>query len=116
MINNTDKGDDFVLSTNETHSVREFVERAFACVGVTIRWEGPSGSVEEVGVDSSSGVVRVRIDPKYFRPTEVDILIGDYTKARTVLGWEPKITFSSLVEEMVAADVQDVGNGSHGNF
>jgi GDPmannose 4,6-dehydratase len=95
--------DDFVLATGETHSVREFVELAFTEVGRTIAWEGRG--VDEVGRDTKSGQVLVRIDPRYFRPTEVDLLIGDPTKARTKLGWQHKTRFPELVAEMVRADL-----------
>lgn len=98
-----DKPDDFVLATGETHSVREFVELAFAEIGQSIVWEG--AGVDEIGRDAKSGDVHVRIDPRYFRPTEVDLLIGDATKARTHLGWAPKTLFRDLVAEMVHADV-----------
>jgi GDPmannose 4,6-dehydratase len=98
-----DKPDDFVLATGETHSVREFVELAFAEIGQSIVWEG--AGVDEIGRDAKSGDVHVRIDPRYFRPTEVDLLIGDATKARTQLGWAPKTLFRDLVAEMVHADV-----------
>jgi GDPmannose 4,6-dehydratase len=81
--------DDYVLATGETHTVREFVEKSFAQVGTTIAWRG--AGVEETGVDASTGAVLVRIDPRYFRPTEVDLLIGDPTKAKTKLGWSHKI-------------------------
>ena len=107
-----DEADDFVLATNETHAVREFVENAFLCIGITIKWIGEVGTVDEVGVDANDETrALVRIDPKYFRPTEVDILIGDYTKAKTKLGWEPTTLFSKLVEEMVAADIVEVDSG-----
>lgn len=107
----TDKGDDFILATNETHSVREFVERSFLYVGTTIVWLGEKGTVDEVGVDASDhSKVLVRIDPKYFRPTEVDILIGNPAKAKTLLGWEPTTLFVSLVDEMMAADLEEVDN------
>lgn len=98
-----DKADDFVLATGETHSVRSFVELAFAQIGQTIVWEG--SGVGEVGRDEKSGEVRVRIDPRYFRPTEVDLLIGDATKARTQLGWSPTVGFQDLVAEMVRSDI-----------
>jgi GDPmannose 4,6-dehydratase len=97
------EADDFVLATGEAHSVREFVERAFAEVGRRIDWRG--SGVDEVGVDATSGAVLVRIDPRYFRPTEVQTLLGDYRKAREKLGWRPAVTFNELVAEMVAADV-----------
>lgn len=85
-----DKPDDFVLATGETHPVREFVEKAFAHIGKTITWSGKAE--EEVGTDQE-GIVRVRIDPKYYRPTEVELLLGDPTKAKKTLGWELKVGF-----------------------
>ncbi|KAI9187560.1 E3 ubiquitin-protein ligase bre1 [Blastocladiella emersonii ATCC 22665] len=97
-----DQPDDFVLATNETHTVREFVERSFAAVGVAIRWCGEG--VDEVGIDQH-GHVRVRIDPQYFRPTEVELLLGNAAKAKARLGWTPTVSFPDLVEEMVRADV-----------
>lgn len=102
MILQQDKADDFVLATGETHSVREFVELAFAEVGRKIEWTGQG--VDEVGLDAANGDVLVRIDPKYFRPTEVDLLIGDPTKAHNVLGWRHTTPFEDLVKEMVASD------------
>ncbi|ETW03208.1 GDP-mannose 4,6-dehydratase [Aphanomyces invadans] len=103
-----DTPEDFVLATGECHSVREFVEIAFAAVELPIRWEGgPKGSVDEVGVvanDPSARVV-IRVDPKYFRPAEVDLLLGDASKARRVLQWQPSTTFHDLVHEMVQADM-----------
>src|SRR5262249_5441629 len=94
--------DDYVLATGECHSVREFVERAFAHVERPIRWQGQGA--EEVGIEEKTGTVRVRIDPKYFRPTEVPHLEGDPTKARTRLGWTHEISFAQLVSEMMEAD------------
>jgi GDPmannose 4,6-dehydratase len=108
-----DAPDDFVLATGEARSVREFVEIAFAEVGRGIEWRGKG--IEETGVDSKSGKTMVRIDPQYFRPTEVDELIGDASKARQKLGWKPKTTFAQLVKEMVAGDLaiarREVANG-----
>jgi GDPmannose 4,6-dehydratase len=98
-----DVADDFVLATGETRSVREFVERAFAEIGRNIEWRGTG--IEETGVDKKSGKTVVRIDPTYFRPTEVDELIGDVSKACEKLGWKPKTTFAQLVQEMVAGDL-----------
>jgi GDPmannose 4,6-dehydratase len=95
--------DDYVLATGEMHAVREFVERAFAEVGVTIRWQGEG--VNEVGIDAATGTVRVAVDPRYFRPTEVEQLLGDPGKARQRLGWHHTTTFPELVREMVAADL-----------
>ncbi len=94
--------EDYVLATGETHSVREFVERAFACVGRSIEWRGKGA--KEVGLDAKTGKDLVRIDPRYFRPTEVDELLGDASKARAQLGWKPKVTFAELVAEMVESD------------
>lgn len=98
--------EDFVLGTGETHSVREFVERSFAHIDVKIEWRGEG--LEEQGVNAKTGDVLVRIDPVYFRPTEVDLLLSDPTKAREVLGWEHKTSFAELVEEMVRADLAEV--------
>jgi len=100
------KPDDYVLATGETHSVREFVEKAFAEIGVRIAWEG--AGVEEKGLDAESGRVLVQVDPRYFRPTEVDLLVGDPSKARSKLGWQHKVSFEQLVAEMVAADLRAV--------
>ena len=98
--------DDYVLATGEMHSVREFVEKAFAQIGVKIVWQG--AGVDEKGIDAESGRVLVEIDPRYFRPTEVDLLIGDSSKARSRLGWQHKVSFDELVGEMVAADLKTV--------
>lgn len=97
-----DEPDDFVLATNETHKIREFVEEAFRVLGEEIIWKGKG--TDEKGLLKSSGREVVAIDPRYFRPTEVDLLIGDYSKAREKLGWKPKTTFRELVKIMVEAD------------
>src|SRR3954471_10566321 len=94
--------DDYVLATGETHSVREFVELAFGHGGTRIEWHGKGA--DEKGVDARTGRVLVRIDPAYFRPTEVDLLIGDPSKARAKLGWSHKTSFRDLVAEMVETD------------
>lgn len=99
-----DTPNDYVIATGETHTVREFVERAFQELHYKIEWRGTG--VNEIGRDAGTGQVLVRIDPRYFRPTEVDFLLGDPTKAKTVLGWEPRIRFPELVKTMVAADLQ----------
>ena len=100
-----DTPDDYVLATGECHSVREFVEESFAHIGITIEWKGAKGTVDEIGVDKAQPDRElVKIDPKYFRPTEVDLLVGDPTKAATELGWKPKITFKALCKEMVESD------------
>jgi len=98
--------DDFVLATGEKHSVREFIEQAFSLVGRRIEWRGKG--VEEVGVDAGSGKTLVKIDRRYFRPTEVDLLLGDPSKARQVLGWRHTVTFPQLVAEMVSSDLEVV--------
>lgn len=95
---------DYVLATGESHTVREFVEKSFKVIGVHIIWTG--SGFEELGICSASGKVRVRIDPKYYRPTEVENLLGDSTKARTELHWAPSINFDDLVFEMVTADIK----------
>lgn len=101
--------DDYVLSTGKTTTVRTFVELAFQEVGIEIKWRGPRGSVDEYGVDSKTEKVLVRIDPEYFRPTEVDLLLGDCSKAKSKLGWEPKTTMEELVRIMVRADLELLG-------
>ena len=97
-----DEADDYVLATGETHAVREFVELAFAEIGRTVEWRG--AGVDETGIDTVNGDVLVRIDPRYFRPTEVDLLLGDPTKALERLGWCHTTPFTGLVRDMVAAD------------
>ncbi len=99
-----DEPDDFVIATGETHSVREFAELAFREVSFDIQWQG--SGIEEKGIDSKTGKVLIQIDPKYFRPTEVDILQGDAGKAREKLGWKPKVSFEQLVSEMVKEDLR----------
>lgn len=108
MILQQDTPDDYVLATGETHSVREFVELAFAEIGTTLKWSGTG--VDEKGVDQASGKTLVEIDPRYFRPTEVDLLIGDPTKAHTKLGWKHQTGFKDLVAEMVKADRKTVAD------
>jgi GDPmannose 4,6-dehydratase len=108
-----DKPDDYVLATGETHSVREFVEKAFAHIGLTIAWKGKG--IEEKGVDAKSGKELVEIDPRYFRPTEVDMLLGDPSKAHTVLGWKHETSFDALVSEMMEADLISVAQEKRGN-
>ena len=105
MLQQPEPGD-YVLATGEAHSVREFVERAFGCVGRTIVWRGKG--VDEVGDDAKTGEELVRIDPRYFRPTEVDELRGDPSKAQAKLGWRHKTGFAELVSEMVEADLEAV--------
>lgn len=100
-----DAPEDFVIATGESHSVREFVELAFKEIGMSITWEG--AGVEEVGKEGVSGRSLVHIDPRYFRPTEVEFLQGDPTKAKEMLGWEPRVSFADLVKMMVKEDLQE---------
>jgi len=95
--------DDYVLATGQTYSVREFVERSFGCIDRVVRWQGKG--VGEQGIDSKTGEILVTIDPHLFRPVEINVLCGDATKAHSVLGWHPQITFPQLVEEMVQAEI-----------
>ncbi|RKY54221.1 MAG: GDP-mannose 4,6-dehydratase [Candidatus Neomarinimicrobiota bacterium] len=104
-----DKPEDYVIATNETHTVREFIDLAFRHVGIDIEWKGKDEN--EKGYDKSTNKCLVEIDPKYYRPTEVDLLIGDYSKAKARLGWEPKVTFNELVKLMVDSDLQEVTEG-----
>ena len=102
MLQNENGPDDFVLSTNEFHTVREFVEKAFAIKGFIIKWKG--SGIDEIGYDEVTGRELIFVSEKYFRPAEVEELLGDSTKARTLLQWEPKCSFDELVREMVESD------------
>jgi GDPmannose 4,6-dehydratase len=113
-----DHADDYVLGTGETHSVREFAELAFARAGITLAWSGDG--VDEVGRNAATGDTLVQIDPRYFRPAEVDLLLSDPSKAKADLGWKATTSFADLVEEMVDADLKlaaqtaalgDIGHG-----
>jgi GDPmannose 4,6-dehydratase len=110
MMLQQDTPDDYVLATGESHSVRELVEFAFAEVGRTIVWKGEG--VDEVGVEKRTGETLVAVDPRYFRPTEVDQLLGDPTKANEKLGWRHEISFETLIREMVASDLSMVKRDS----
>lgn len=103
-----EKPDDYVIATGVTHTVREFAEKAFACLDIALRWKGKNE--KETGVDKKTGKVLVRVDPKYYRPTEVDFLIGNPAKAKKRLHWKPSITFEKLVELMVMADWDELKN------
>lgn len=99
-----EKAEDFVLATGKKISVRQFIELSFAEVGISIEWKGKGD--KEKGYNKANGKIVVEIDPKYYRPTEVDLLIGDASKAKTVLGWEPKLSVQQLIKEMVASDLE----------
>lgn len=99
-----DSPDDYVIATGENHSVREFVEVAFNYIGKEIVWKGEGEN--EVGQEKDTGIIRVKVNPKYFRPTEVDLLLGDPSKAREKFGWKPKVTFKDLVKDMVESDLE----------
>lgn len=101
-----DQGDDFVLATGRTQTVRSFVELAFGEVGITLDWTG--SGVDETGVCATTGRTLVTVDPRYFRPTEVDLLIGDPSKAKRILGWEAKTTLADLCSEMVREDLKAI--------
>ena len=103
MILQQPEPDDYVLATGETHSVREFVEKAFAVVGRKITWQGKGR--DERGIDAQTGAELVEVDARYFRPTEVDLLLGDASKARRKLGWAHRVTFDQLVVEMMKSDI-----------
>jgi len=106
MMLQHDTPEDFVIATGETHTVREFVEAAFKHVDVEIEWQGEG--VDEKGINKDTGKVLVEVDPKYFRPTEVDLLIGDPSKAKEELGWEPEVKFNELVQLMVQSDLEAI--------
>jgi GDPmannose 4,6-dehydratase len=102
MILQHNKADDFVLATGETHTIKEFIEKSFALRGFNIKWKG--NGIDEIGYDENTGRELIFIDPKYFRPSEVDVLLGDPTKANTILGWKPRTSFEELIKEMVDHD------------
>jgi len=98
------KAGDFVIATGECHTVREFVEKAFKCGGYNIGWKGKG--IDEKGIDRKTGTTLIEVDSQYFRPAEVDILVGDTLKAKKILGWKPKVKFEKLIEIMVEADIK----------
>jgi GDPmannose 4,6-dehydratase len=100
-----EKAEDYVIATGEQHSVREFIEMSARELGLAIQWRG-KGS-DEQGINPANGRVIVAVDPRYFRPTEVDTLLGNPAKAKTKLGWTPKISFNELVREMVRVDLEE---------
>lgn len=99
--------DDYVVATGEMHSVREFIEKSFALTGVDIAWEGKDEN--ETGIDKNTGKTVVKIDPKFYRPAEVEQLLGNPAKAKEKLNWEPEVKFEQLVEMMVRADCEKFG-------
>jgi len=109
MMLQLDEPGDYVISTNETHSVRDFVEKAFKCINIDIQWKGEG--VDEVGVCAKTGKEWIKVDPRYFRPTEVEFLLGDRSKAEKAFGWKPEISFDELVKEMVESDIDAYSKG-----
>ncbi len=97
--------DDFVIASGETHTVREFVEKAFKIVGIEIEWKGKG--INETGIDRKSGKIIVKLDPQFFRPADVELLLGDPTKAKQKLGWKPEVSFDKLIEMMVRSDLEN---------
>ena len=105
--------DDYVVATGETHAVREFAEKVFARLGMPLEWRG--NGVHEKGIDTVTGNIVIEVDPKYFRPAEVDLLLGDPSKAKRNLGWEPKVGFDALVEMMVDEDLAEAEREKRAN-
>ncbi len=106
MILQHDTPDDFIVATGKTHKVREFVEIAFAHAGIQLRWEGKD--VDEKGIDKATGKVIIEVDPWYFRPTEVELLVGDASKAKNELGWEPEVGFDELIRIMMEHELKEI--------
>lgn len=104
MMLQQERPDDYVIATGEMHTVREFIEKSFAHVGRRLEWRG--AGVEETGIDTSTGKTVVRIDPRYFRPAEVEQLLGNPAKAKRQLGWEPEVKFEELVRLMTEGDLR----------
>jgi len=108
MLQQSEPGD-YVIGTGETHSVREFVEKSFECIGIKVSWKGEG--LDEVGFDTKTGKELVKVDPRYFRPTEVEFLWADPAKAKKSFGWAPEISFGELVKEMVEKDIEFLAQG-----
>ena len=104
-----DEPDDYVIATGETHSIKEFVDIAFDLAEIPLEWKGEGEN--EIGINKKNGQVVVQIDPKYYRPAEVDLLLGDASKAKKQLGWEPKVKFNELVKIMYESDYNKALNG-----
>ena len=102
------KPDDYVIATGETHTVREFIEEACRILDINLEWKGKG--VDEKGIDRKTGKIIIEIDPEYFRPTEVNLLLGDASKAHKILGWKAKTTFKELIKIMVYADMDILKN------
>ena len=111
MLQSNTPADDYVIATNETYTVKEFIEKAAKFIDIDIEWRGSAEN--EIGINRKSGKTIIKIDPKYHRLAEVDLLIGDYSKAKKVLGWEPKMSFDSLVEYMMIEDLKNINNKSY---
>ncbi len=109
-----DTPDDFILATNETHTVREFAEESARHLGFDLSWAGTDAN--EKGIDQKTGKTIIEIDPRYFRPAEVDVLLGDYGKAKKMLGWEPKTTFKELAALMAEADLERESHDAHAPY
>jgi GDPmannose 4,6-dehydratase len=101
-----EKAEDFVLATGETHTIREFADKAFRELDMELEWVG--SGIDEKGIEKKTGQTRVKIDPRYYRPTEVELLLGDSTKAKKSFGWNPQIKFGELVELMIKADWEKI--------
>ena len=99
-----DDPEDFVIATGCMHSVREFVEKSFGSIGKEITWEGEGD--HEIGKEKGTDIIRIKVNPKYYRPTEVEQLLGDASKAKQKLGWTPKVTFDELVKDMMTSDIE----------
>jgi len=109
MMLQQDKPDDYVIATNEAHSVKEFCERAFEVIGITLGWKGEAEAEE--GFDVATKKTLIRVDPRYYRPTEVEHLLGNRAKSERVLGWKPEISFQQLVRDMVESDIKALAEG-----
>jgi len=104
LILQQEKPDDFVIATGETRSPREFIQESCKLLDIDLEWSG--GGVQEKGIDKKTGKTIIEIDPKYFRPAEVDLLIGDASKAKRILGWEPKVKFNELIKIMIESELK----------